>query len=394
VIPAIAAAVLATPQGRKATAVAAGLIIAVPLALAGGLAQTSSTDAGIANTCLTPGQVDPAVLTGGRPAWWDTGGLGAQRNATAGLIVAVAAKLGLPPRASTIAIATAIQESKLLNLPGGDRDSAGIFQQRPGAEWGTHAQITDPTHAANAFFRALMAIPNWRLLPLTVAAQKVQRSAFPDGYAQWEPLATQLVLGAQTARTPAPTSPTSVPSGVPTTAAAPSNAAVVLANDPANAGCAAGVAAGIPTNPGSPFHDGPAFAALPRANPRSAQQAIAWAALQQQSGTTGWYSRCLAFVALTYGWNVSGISYALDAYTGAEPQYRHPGDRNPPPGALLFWDTGQRAGHVALYLGGGMIATTDYPSQGQVGVVAAEAIEQHWGARYVGWTPPYFPHGG
>lgn len=106
------------------------------------------------------------------------------RNAS--LISAVAIRRGMPAHAATIAIAAALQESKLYNLPGGDRDSLGLFQQRPSQGWGTPAQIMDPLHATNAFYDALARVPGYDSLPVTVAAQRVQRSGFPEAYAVYE----------------------------------------------------------------------------------------------------------------------------------------------------------------------------------------------------------------
>lgn len=107
----------------------------------------------------------------------------AQNAAT---IAAVADERGLPARAVTIALATAYQESDLYNLTYGDRDSLGLFQQRPSQGWGTAEQVQDPVYAAGAFYDALVKIPNYRELEITVAAQEVQRSAFPDAYADHE----------------------------------------------------------------------------------------------------------------------------------------------------------------------------------------------------------------
>lgn len=109
------------------------------------------------------------------------------------IVVAVATQLELPRRAAVIAVAAAMQESSLRNLPGGDRDSAGLFQQRPSQDWGTYAEVTDPVRASSVFYRRLVAVPAWQSLPLTVAAQAVQRSAHPDAYAQWESFSTDLV---------------------------------------------------------------------------------------------------------------------------------------------------------------------------------------------------------
>src|SRR3954452_81715 len=105
-------------------------------------------------------------------------------NATT--IVAVAVRRGLPARAASIALATAYQESKLRNLDHGDRDSLGLFQQRPSQGWGTAAQIRDPYHAVNAFYDALVKVDGYETMKITEAAQRVQRSAFPDAYADHE----------------------------------------------------------------------------------------------------------------------------------------------------------------------------------------------------------------
>jgi hypothetical protein len=101
--------------------------------------------------------------------------------ANAATIAGVSVHQHLPSRALTVAYATAFQESKLENLSYGDRDSVGIFQQRPSAGWGTAAQLQDPAFAAQAFFRELVKVPNYEKLPVYEAAQAVQKSA--DGYA-------------------------------------------------------------------------------------------------------------------------------------------------------------------------------------------------------------------
>ena len=111
----------------------------------------------------------------------------------AATIVAVGIGLGVPPRGLTIAVATAMQESGLRNVPSGPGDSVGLFQQRPSHGWGTPAQLMDPTYAATAFYRRLLQVPGWQAMPLTDAAQAVQRSAYPDAYARWEAEATALV---------------------------------------------------------------------------------------------------------------------------------------------------------------------------------------------------------
>jgi hypothetical protein len=108
---------------------------------------------------------------------------------TAALLAATSLRRGLPARATTIALATGLQESKLRNVTGGDRDSLGIFQQRPSQGWGTAEQIMDPVYATNAFYDALVKVDGYQDLPITEAAQAVQRSGFPEAYAAHEPQA-------------------------------------------------------------------------------------------------------------------------------------------------------------------------------------------------------------
>ena len=110
-----------------------------------------------------------------------------EQAGNAAIITALARKRGLPARAASIAVATAIQESKLRNINYGDRDSLGLFQQRPSQGWGTRKEITDPVYATNAFYDVLAKIDGYETMEITKVAQKVQRSAFPDAYADHEP---------------------------------------------------------------------------------------------------------------------------------------------------------------------------------------------------------------
>jgi hypothetical protein len=104
----------------------------------------------------------------------------------AATIAGVGMGMGITDHAVSVALATAMQESGLRNLSGGDRDSAGLFQQRPSEGWGTHAQVTDPVHASTAFYERLRSEPGWSTMSVTEAAQRVQRSATPQAYAKWE----------------------------------------------------------------------------------------------------------------------------------------------------------------------------------------------------------------
>ncbi|SMH46441.1 Peptidoglycan-binding (PGRP) domain of peptidoglycan hydrolases-containing protein [Rathayibacter oskolensis] len=117
-------------------------------------------------------------------------------------IIAEGKTAGVPEYGWVVAIATAMQESRLRNLSGGDRDSVGLFQQRPSAGWGAAADLVDPVYASRAFYGAanspttntgLTDIAGWESMSVTEAAQAVQVSAYPDAYAQWETLAREAV---------------------------------------------------------------------------------------------------------------------------------------------------------------------------------------------------------
>jgi hypothetical protein len=112
------------------------------------------------------------------------------RHATT--IARVARDRGLPDRAVVIALATAQQESGLRNLDYGDRDSLGLFQQRPSQGWGTPAQVQDPVYAAGKFYDGLVQVPGWETGRLTDVAQEVQRSGFPEAYQKHEAMAQEL----------------------------------------------------------------------------------------------------------------------------------------------------------------------------------------------------------
>ncbi|MFI7430022.1 hypothetical protein ACIBPB_23775 [Micromonospora sp. NPDC049836] len=184
---------------RKSVLGIAGLTVAGGLA-AGPLNHHEATP----NTALT----EAAVVQADKP---DMGKLiphgvqGAQsridlsdeQTANAKAIIAATKKAGLPERAAVISIATSLQESKLENLghlgDRNDHDSLGLFQQRPSSGWGTPEQITDPEYSTLAFLKGLKQVDGWQDMPLTVAAQTVQVSAYPDAYAQWEQQAADIV---------------------------------------------------------------------------------------------------------------------------------------------------------------------------------------------------------
>ena len=126
--------------------------------------------------------------------------LSAEQRGNAATIVSVGRSLGVPDRGIVIALAAAMQESSLRNLAHGDRDSVGLFQQRPSQGWGSAAALQDPATAARLFFtgnagrtRGLLDVPGWSSMSVTGAAQAVQVSAYPKAYAQWETTAKRLL---------------------------------------------------------------------------------------------------------------------------------------------------------------------------------------------------------
>lgn len=121
-------------------------------------------------------------------AAWDD-----EQVANAAIIIEVGLRMQVPVWGQVIAVATAMQESSLYNLDHGDDDSLGLFQQRPSQGWGTPEQIMDPAYASEKFYNALLDVDGWESMPLTEAAQAVQRSGYPDAYAQWTADAVALV---------------------------------------------------------------------------------------------------------------------------------------------------------------------------------------------------------
>ncbi|MFI9643816.1 hypothetical protein ACIG87_27835 [Micromonospora sp. NPDC051925] len=111
--------------------------------------------------------------------------LDADQMANAATIAAIGMQRQMPERAVVVALATAYQESGLRNLAHGDRDSLGLFQQRPSQGWGTADQIRDERYAANRFYKALKKVRGWERMEVTDAAQAVQRSAYPKAYQKW-----------------------------------------------------------------------------------------------------------------------------------------------------------------------------------------------------------------
>lgn len=178
-------------SGDTVTSIAARYGVSIQSILdANGLTRSSIIYAG--RTLIIPGvaSAPASVSTGITP-------LTAEMAANARTIIAVGRSLGVSDYGLVIALAAAMQESSLRNLNYGDRDSLGLFQQRPSTGWGTPAQVTDPVYASKLFFggpsnpnrgntRGLLDIAGWQTMSVTHAAQAVQLSAYPNAYAKWE----------------------------------------------------------------------------------------------------------------------------------------------------------------------------------------------------------------
>jgi cell wall-associated NlpC family hydrolase len=269
--------------------------------------------------------------------------LGPAQLANAQTIYAVGADLGLPLQGEIVAIATAMQESGLQDLPYGNGASLGLFQQQVGMGWGTAAQIMDPVYAARSFYLRLVQVPDWQSLPVTVAAQSVQRSAFPGAYAQWQPIATSLVTSF---------------AGASVTAAGTSGSCAVLAAD-SGTGFGSGSGVGIPGG-----------FSLPAGTPAAVVAAIQFAFAQL--GTSYFYGGtctdahspdvelhcdCASLVQQAY--RAGGIALPRttfqQVYMGT-PVYSLSDLR---PGDLLFMagsdGTPSSPGHVGMYVGDGLV---------------------------------------
>lgn len=169
--------------------------------LAGGVTLASATSASagpISGDVEQSGESQDAGSTGGID---DPDELSEEQIDNARTIIGVGKGADLSEQAQKIAVMTALQESSLNDLDGGDRDSSGAFQQRPSAGWGSTDEVTDTEYASKAFYGVdsgtenpgLTQIDNWESIDPGDAAQEVQHSAFPDAYDKWEPLAEKLV---------------------------------------------------------------------------------------------------------------------------------------------------------------------------------------------------------
>jgi cell wall-associated NlpC family hydrolase len=238
-------------------------------------------------------------------------GYGPDQLANAATIVAVGKQMNVPEQGWVAAVATAMQESTLRNLDHGDRDSRGLFQQRPSQGWGTPEQLMNPTYAATQFYQHLLAVPAWQQMSLNEAAQTVQRSGTPDAYAQHEQVANQVVaavLGATCA---------TVGTGDCNNIQAPTPAAATAIN----------FACG---QLGLPY---------------------VWGGNGPVSGDTGF--DCSGLTKAAY--DAAGISLPRTAHTQHNAGPAVPSGQPLLPGDLVFYGTISKVHHVGLYIGAGQM---------------------------------------
>ncbi len=233
------------------------------------------------------------------------------------------------------------------NLPYGDRDSLGLFQQRPSQGWGTPDQILTPTYAATRFYQALVAIPNWQQIPLTEAANAVQRSAHPSAYADQEAKARQIYN---------------------TVTGAGASAAIGGVDQLlGNPGCLLGGGDGLPSDVASVL---PAAFSLPVDTPLPVRTAIVWA-LGQLGTPYSYGGDCTDAHSVNPAHQCDCSSLVQQAYAHAGiPLPRTTGDQvqagqpvpslaDIKPGDLVFIPgadgTPARPGHVGMYIGDGLV---------------------------------------
>jgi len=299
--PAIAAAISAPLLAVAAVAAVAGAIIATP-------------DSTTTSICAAGFHRDSA----------HTGNLSAAQLANAQIIAQVGINMGVPAPGEAIAIATALQESGLQNLNYGDRDSLGLFQQRPSQGWGSPTQILTPTYAAQQFYSRLLQVPGWRSMSTTEAAQAVQRSGFPDAYAKWQEEAQALAAAFTGGRNCTPEDSSDI-------------AAVAAASNAADYHIPAGVPA--------PIAAAISFALAQVGKP------YVWGG----TGPDGW--DCSGLIMMAY--RAAGIAIPRGSITQSNigsPVY---GTNHLRPGDLLFVPgsdgTVTAPGHVGMYLGQGIL---------------------------------------
>ncbi|MGC0374688.1 C40 family peptidase [Streptomyces sp. SAI-229] len=351
---------------KKATGALIGLcatgplLLALPiLAIGAGTASAScSTDAAQGVDTAAVARQVKAILDGGDKVSVSVPGLDdpAEQVPNAKTIQATGVAMNIPARGQVVALATALQESGLRNLTYGDRDSLGLFQQRPSMGWGTANEILDPVHASTRFYEGLKKVSGWQSLSITQAAQAVQKSGFPDAYAKWEPLATALQKAIE---------PLLQKADDPSPGPSPSGSADASSPSPSTAGrCSAdGDGTGFGTIPAGAL---PGEYKIPATAPREVQTAIRWALGQlgtqyQWGGSctdshgTDPMGRCDCSSLMQQAYKAAGVPLTRTTYTQVKDGKAVSVDALQP-GDLLFTEgTVDVPEHVGMAIGNGLI---------------------------------------
>ncbi|MGW4290432.1 C40 family peptidase [Streptomyces sp. NPDC004673] len=341
------------------------LLLAVPiLALGAGTASASCSTGGAQNvdTAAVNSQVK-AILDDGDKDAVAVPGLGApaEQVPNAELIQATGVAMNVPARGRVVALATALQESRLRNLTYGDRDSLGLFQQRPSQGWGTANHILDPVHSSTKFYEGLKKVPGWQSLSVAQAAQAVQKSGYPDAYAKWELLATAL----QKAIEPLLKKDGNPPSG-------PSSSGAAGTGGPSTAAADSCSADGDGTDFGNiPAGAVPAEYKIPANAPREVQAAIRWA-LGQLGTPYQWggsctdshgqnpMGRCDCSSLMQQAYGAAGVTLTRTTYTQVKEGKAVSVDALQP-GDLLFTEgTAAVPEHVGMAIGQGLIVNAPH----------------------------------
>ncbi|MFG3492279.1 C40 family peptidase [Streptomyces sp. NPDC047972] len=344
----------------------APLLMAVPiLAIGAGTASASCSTGGAqeVDTAAVATQVK-AILDGVDKGSVSVPGLDdpAEQVPNAKTIQATGVAMNIPARGQVVALATALRESGLRNLTYGDRDSLGLFQQRPSMGWGTANEILDPVHASTKFYEGLRKVSGWQSLSITQAAQAVQRSGFPEAYAKWEPLATALQKAIEPLLPKAGgVSPDPSPSG----SAGTGSPAPGIAG-----GCSAeGDGTGFGTIPPGAL---PAEYKIPATAPPKVQTAIRWALGQlgtpyQWGGTCtnshveDAMGRCDCSSLMQQAYKAAGVTLTRTTYTQVKEGKAVSADALQP-GDLIFTEgTAAVPEHVGMAIGQGLIVHAPRP---------------------------------
>ncbi|MFC9649568.1 C40 family peptidase [Streptomyces sp. NPDC056937] len=277
-----------------------------------------------------------------------------EQIANAETIQATGIAMNVPARGQIVALATALQESGLRNLDYGDRDSLGLFQQRPSQGWGTAAEVRDPVHASTKFYEGLLKVSGWQSMTIAQAAQEVQKSGYPEAYAKWEPLATAL----QTAIAKSLSQKGSSSKDSDTGAEAEQSGSSTVA------GCATG-------EDGSSFGPIPAGSVpegyeIPAGAPKSVRTGIRWGLGQlgtpyQWGGT--WSAphgqdpmgRCDCSSLMQASYKAGGVSISRTTYTQVKEGKAVSVDALKPGDLLFTRGTAAAPEHVGMFIGQGLV---------------------------------------